>query len=75
MLDKPPSSLPGPTWPFLYLPRVPVPAVSLVLARMAKAIQLCLQTTQMVLGWLVLIILVVFCFGALPVLCLALFWL
>jgi hypothetical protein len=42
---------------------------------MTKALQLCLQTTELILGWVVLIILLAFCFGALPVLCLALFWL
>ncbi len=42
---------------------------------MTKAVQLCLQTTEMLLGWAVLMLLMAFCFGALPVLCLALFWL
>lgn len=42
---------------------------------MTRAIQLCLKTTEMVLGWILLLILVGFCVGAIPVLCLALFWL
>ncbi len=42
---------------------------------MSKAILLCLKTTEFVLGWTVLLILLVFCFGAIPVLCLTLFWL
>ena len=42
---------------------------------MTKALQFCLQTTEMVLGWTLLLILALFCVGAIPVLCLALFWL
>lgn len=42
---------------------------------MTKTLQLCLKTTEMVLSWVVLIIILAFCFGAVPVLCLTLFWL
>lgn len=56
-------------------PRTRFPFVSLVLGYMNKAKRLCLQTTEMILGWAALLILMAFCFGALPVLCLALFWL
>ena len=42
---------------------------------MPKTFQLCLKTTEFVLGWMVLLMLAAFCMGALPVLCLVLFWL
>ena len=42
---------------------------------MSKAIQICLKTTELLLGWMVLLFLLAFCLGAIPVLCLVLFWL
>lgn len=42
---------------------------------MSKASQFCLKTTEFILGWMVLLFLLVFCVGAIPVLCLVLFWL
>lgn len=72
MLDKPP--------PFsMALPRTSLrrcPRYSFYYsACMTKAIHLCLRTTEMIVGWAVLIILAAFFVVALPVLCLALFWL